>query len=419
MNDLFLIEKSRVGFGRCSTDGLGYSAYGDGRVIARRDISDYYTISAHAPSVVEIDLLKPAEVVGLMNCSSWLNRSHATEFWIDHNYLGVAYGPGEETAPIILPAGKHTLKTVILNDGSLVGHSRHTVWLLRPSAASPQNGAASDVALVTISNGTTDATCTRMHLLAYSARKQGAWLHVFGQGEEKYPGWYELKIVQLKKWIQSLPARHRYIAYVDGWDAALVTGLDEVREKFLAFNSPIVAGTEGGHGWPVTHPAWLARFPEAQKGRRFVQAGTWMGEREAIVSALDVMAALYEQYDPPSPPNTLLYEGDEANSPDQAWAHRWARGDDQFLWNCARLLKRIEPAMDFEAKIFSNLFADDTRFVGGSYEFRGSRLRDKRTGHEPCILHFPGGGKGYMHHWIGRLGLCDDTFRPNGAARDQ
>ena len=90
------------------------------------------------------------------DCSGSLNRFQATEFWVDNNYVGVAFGPGEETRPITLLPGKHTLRTILPNVGPSNSFGRHSVWLLRPATKAL---ATADVAVITISNGTSEATC--------------------------------------------------------------------------------------------------------------------------------------------------------------------------------------------------------------------------------------------------------------------
>jgi hypothetical protein len=388
---VFQVIRSNVGYGEISTSGLGYWAYAD-QIVARRNLDGYRVISAHAPSVVEIQLHEPAMLSGLMNCTAVLVHDNPVGFWVDWNYVGMASGPGDETPEIYLGPGRHELRIVHLGDNN---YWRQTVWLLRPTPLQP----APPLAVVTVSQFPEEQCHDRLLLFAATARKQGIRIHAFGTCEP-FRGYTDAKILRMREWIRSLPSHYTHVLYCDAVDTGLVASSTEILENFQSLGTPILTGAEASC-WPVAHrQEWAQAFPDACGGRNWSQAGNWIGERTAILDALDLMARWYEQMG--SEDSTGLGDPWDMRT---AWPHRWARDNDQYLWQCLQRQRNLPLTIDSEFAVIANLYAEDSRFDGsGAFAFDQTRLVDKITGHRPCVLHFSGGAHNYFHQWLGRLG---------------
>jgi hypothetical protein len=150
------------------------------RVTLPNDWPCYETISADAPSELEIVTIKPVALTGFLDVAGEI--SGECRFWVDDNWLGDVSYPGHRTPEIILDAGRHRLDVTAAD-----GACRHSAWGLRPASitCSDSDEATPDNAAVVVILGYERHQGREVcRLLLASARRQGIYLHVRRIGEE-------------------------------------------------------------------------------------------------------------------------------------------------------------------------------------------------------------------------------------------
>lgn len=326
----------------------------------------YETISAHAPSELEIVTTKPFALMGFMDITSKFRGE--CRFWVDENWLGDIFYPGNRTPEIVLDAGRHRLDVTALDKDN-----RHSVWGLRPVSVPDSNSECAtpeNTAVVVIS-----AYAERCHgrhacqFLTASARRHDIYLHVRGIGE-KYDH-VQCKIIRLCQWIEELPDRYRSILYVDARDSIFLRDLGACCAAFNRCGQPILMGTER-NCHPVSDADWRESFPRHPSNRRWPNSGVFFGRRRELVSALKLLRRLSEQE---SFPAYVTYRSD------------------QFIWQWAWRQNLLPIAFDFDCDLVTNVFAQDTRISSDNPDFIfGPELIVRDSGARPAIAHFNGLG---------------------------
>jgi hypothetical protein len=388
----------KVGYGRLAVDaGLGFDEELCPRICGPFDLNGWHTISAHADSDVVFQTGRPVEIFGFLNCSATSDRANPVSFWVSRNRLGEAASPGDRTRSIKLSAGKFALAATCggRND------SRHSVWAFRESqssgsirGSSGRSGANPDnTALVTIAAYPAHAANQQISRFTTSCVARGCLAHVFGIGEGY--GHFYSKIERMRTWIGELPRHYRHVLYVDGRDALLARPLEAACAAFNEIKVPIVMSAEAGC-WPIFDDQWRERFPAKVGNRCWPNAGVWMGERHALLNALDVMVRLKQQLEA-----EITTTGVE-----DIWYLRNRYQDDQFLWQICYLKKLFPLHLDAECRIAANVSTMDRRlFENKDFEFNAG-LKVKETDTAPSVLHFSGpASHECMDQWAGYLGL--------------
>lgn len=94
------------------------------------------------------------------------------------------------------------------------------------------------------------------------------------------------------QWWKKIEAQQRFVLehpefthvmFTDSLDVVFAAGWDEITAKYLAYNSPIVFGTES-YCWPKKEQASL--YPETNHRSKYLNAGFWMATREAAIPFL-------------------------------------------------------------------------------------------------------------------------------------
>ncbi len=392
----FYTVAGTVGHGELAVNRLGYSDAFPTMILARDDLAGWTAISAHAPSAVRLTLRRPAMVYGFLNCSAAiLPQGQSVSFWADWNSIGDGSLPGDRTPAIYLDAGEHQLLARCAPGRNA---TRHAIWALRPTVAEipPLHGPAqaANTAVVTIGAYPPERVPDELCALAYSAHKQGAWLNVFGVGE-RYKNHFSAKINRMRQWLAALPAQYNHVLYLDGRDTVLIQPLEHICREFNAIGSPIVVSAEGSC-YPVRGPEWRERFPAHPTGRRWINAGIWMGRREALLAGLRQLDELYAGLLPSRP-----LPGHEDLLP-----YRRHITNDQFLWQAGYLKRIFRMHVDHEARLFGNVTCSDQRIpINRDFQFEDGKVIVRATGARPGVLHFSGPARlQWRDAWCGFLG---------------
>jgi len=158
-----------------------------------------------------------------------------------------------------------------------------------------------------------------VNYLADSAGIVGIPVHWYGL-RQSYEGWWRVQVTDLIPVLQSLQTSH--VLYTDARDAFFCKGLRTIEARYRSLGSPSLLISVEGDG---------------------VNAGGWMGEREAAIEALEKIKSM------------------GAENPQTRWRQALAAG-----W--------VNAEVDEGSRIF--------RVVNGDF--------DPKQGW-PCILHFAGG----------------------------
>lgn len=377
------IESARVGWGELRTDGtLGYDGGCCTIPKCREDLRDCTLISAHAPSRVEVETDEPVEIFGFLNASAQYHPNNPVEFWANWNFVGEVAMPGQATKPLQLARGRHLLVASAASNPW-----RHSLWAVRPASAVK---ARADLSVLTIAAYPEEDVPERLRLLARSARNFGVELIVCFVGQP-YVSHSESKIVRLLPILEQLNTPR--VAYVDARDCLFVAGADRILEQYRTVGSPIVVSTEA-QSWPLADPAWVQRFPKHPSGCNWLNAGQWMGERDALVTALRRLCELLDRARRPKLKSDLA----------DIDLCRRAVHDDQLFWQVAWLNGLVELAPDYDGRIFRNVNTLDTSLVDNrDFDFDEHAVY-RASGQQPCVLHFSGSAADYcMHQWGAQL----------------
>lgn len=98
------------------------------------------------------------------------------------------------------------------------------------------------------------------------------------------------------QWWRKTDAQFRFIRdhpefthfmFTDSYDIVFAAGWEEIVAKYLAYQSPIVFGTES-YCWPKQEQAVL--YPATDYRSKYLNAGFWMGERAAALPFMEEAA---------------------------------------------------------------------------------------------------------------------------------
>lgn len=177
-----------------------------------------------------------------------------------------------------------------------------------------------------------------VHYLYKSAMRHRIPLHLYGLGKT-YPHWIETHLVQCVAEMKRLDSTH--VLFTDASDAFFVAGMKDIHIAYEAMGQP-----------PVLYSV----------ERSGLNAGGWLGEREAMIHVLEV----------------LMESGDSGSTIGRT------SGDPQVRLRDAVLRGRLDVEADTESAIFQICEGDFLAVENG-------RIRNINTATKPCILHFPGG----------------------------
>jgi len=303
-----------VGYGRLGIDGrLGYDySYTDGLVYCNHAQKCDGTISAHAPSSIDIDISKPLSICGATHVSFFAKEP--ARFWVDEHWIGDLFEPGARTPWINLAPGHYTLNIEIQNKDWA-----HTLWLFNQCDRSD----ADRLAVVTVGCYDREVLPIRLRWLFQSAASAGIHVRVHGVGEA-LGNWFTRKIETLAKFIGNLPPSYEWVLYMDGNDTTVIADEAEIVSALRGYGG-VCVGAEAC-AWPCTEPGFVERF-QSPTIHKFPQAGIWGGERIALLRALWELQDLHYRIKIGKGPDFCYKDGVPI-------ANAW---DDQFLWQVLHL----------------------------------------------------------------------------------
>lgn len=106
--------------------------------------------------------------------------------------------------------------------------------------------------------------------------------------ESNYTRLFYYKIVHLRNNIIKQFKDNRLILFLDALDTDIITDKNDIVEKFQTFSSDIVIGAERNL-WPPT--VYSKLYNTRHFDTAFLNSGTFIGRRDALIHALDSMIA--------------------------------------------------------------------------------------------------------------------------------
>jgi hypothetical protein len=339
-------------------------------------------IQACSPSQIKIETQSSIRIFAVKKTAPDGREKKPIQCRVDHNYVGSLSSLSDATRPFDLSPGTHLLETE--HEGQ--DRRQAIFWIIQNAPGSDNFSAEnechpSNTVFVTYGAYPQNQVSKRISALASSAYKQGIRLHVIAVGQ-RYEH-YQIKVVALYEFIESLPPQIRYIAAIDGRDCILVRNAEHLCRQFRHTGASILISSSR-LCWPVQSSQWRTRFPKDQTRRHFISAGMFMGERCALRTALQTLRLAAKNL----PPKFA----------------RWKK-DDQFLWQYCWLNGHIQLTPDYEHRVFANTVCHD-RSTGFNRDFELKPIiRDRMTGGEPSVIHFPGAGSKFMPRWDRHIGV--------------
>lgn len=111
-------------------------------------------------------------------------------------------------------------------------------------------------------------------------------LQTYGDGQS-WPGYAQGKIIEARKFLET--REEPYAMFVDGRDTIILDSADAILERYQRIGSMILVSGEKTC-WPDVDIAPQYPYPPApfhNSPWRFINAGGWIGERLALIKALD------------------------------------------------------------------------------------------------------------------------------------
>lgn len=186
-----------------------------------------------------------------------------------------------------------------------------------------------------------EASCRRMGLTVFRYANGLPWPGNFRDGKT---------IPQLLA-VRSLPPEFTHVLYTDGGDTLAVAGEGEILQKFAATQcgGVLISGEKNCYpDWPL-HKSYPQGTPW-----KYINAGGWIGTRDAAGACLEWIAA-----------SGIV--------------------DDQRAWTRGYLTSSIPVMVDEWCQIFQTM---NRQF--GEFQQAGARLVNAATGSTPCVIHWPG-----------------------------
>lgn len=143
-----------------------------------------------------------------------------------------------------------------------------------------------------------------------------------------------------------------HFVFTDSYDIVFEAGLDEIMAKYQKLDSPIVWGAEC-YPWPKTEQASL--YPPTPHRCKYLNAGCWIGEREAALRMLEDIEATAK----------LRLQCDQGIAVDLF------------------LSKKHPVKLDTACSILFCCNIDSLNYL----DFSGKRIKTTDTGEQPCLYH--------------------------------
>ncbi|MEO6476156.1 glycosyltransferase domain-containing protein [Luteolibacter sp.] len=341
-----------------------------------------------------LDLEESAAIQGFLAGSSNLDRFNPVMFSVNHNFLGVGYGPMDSTTELVLPAGRHVLRCHC----RLAPLWRHSAWGLKRQAIDykPQ------LAVMTVGRYPIKELDWKISDFTRSLTQFGMQAHVCGAGEPTVC-WFHDKIADVLASVEALPEHYTHVLFSDATDSFVLGGEETILAEFSKMSTEFVISMERGC-WPIPDPEWNESFPHAVDNRRWPNAGGWMGTRSGIIRVLRECVRIYDEVTGSGLTGPLKYWQRYS-----AYAH-----DDQWIMQLAFLARTVPMTPDYDCRIFTNFGTAAKQLIDNpDYEAVGNRIRSKPGNTFPLVIHFSGGAwRECRDQWQALLNLKQPSDAP-------
>lgn len=198
--------------------------------------------------------------------------------------------------------------------------------------------------------------------LVSSAQRHGIKLIPYGIGKPYAPHGVVSHIHDLASAIREHGDAYDTIMMTDAYDSFFVAGEGEILKKFAIYHSPVVISAERDC-WPLPYlsESWPA---DPENPFRFPNAGGVIGVREALLGSLDYLWRNYTDVD----------LGGHGCNPQARWLDALSKG-------------KVSAQVDTACIIFQTMSACN---LDNDFAISGSRLLNKVTKCQPCVIHFNG-----------------------------
>ena len=156
-----------------------------------------------------------------------------------------------------------------------------------------------------------------------SSKKNGIYPVILGQNDAAFS--YLNKVKALREYLLNCPPEE-IILFTDCWDVIILSGENEIIEKFRSFNRPVVFSTEKILMTIKRGDECLKQWPAGIMPYRWLSSGGFIGYAEAILGILNALHAV-NYYD---------------------------ISDDQSIFYCYFLDHPDELVLDYKQEIFGN-----------------------------------------------------------------
>ena len=162
------------------------------------------------------------------------------------------------------------------------------------------------------------------------------------------------------------------ILFADAYDSLFVQSSEIILNKFREAGEQIIFSTE-----KTCHPdkKLMPRFPSKNGLWRFLNSGGFIGWSKDLYQLLGDVIKYNEHIDAPT--------------------EKMARND-QYIWTRFHLSNPDRIKLDYNCSIFQSiLWTNPTREL----DFSKSGVVNRKTGHDPCMLHFNGGCASLLNYY--------------------
>ena len=162
------------------------------------------------------------------------------------------------------------------------------------------------------------------------------------------------------------------ILFADAYDSLFVQNEQTILQKFREAGEQIIFSTE-----KLCHPdkTLMPKFSSNNGPWRFLNSGGFIGWSKDLYQLLDDVVKYNEGIDAPT--------------------KKMARND-QYIWTRYYLENPDRIKLDYDCRIFQSiLWTNPTREL----EFSKTQMINRKTGHDPCVLHFNGGTASLLSHY--------------------
>lgn len=219
-------------------------------------------------------------------------------------------------------------------------------------------------------------------VVTISSHRPDAWYYLYDQFfkslaghpsiviQPQYWGGLSTKPKVLYRAIEQGAIDTKYIIFTDCWDLVFARTPDDVMDRYLAFDSPIVISCEK-NCFPDDLKEDFEKF-NPKTDYKYLNSGFIVGEVEAIFTCLEAMDLPNLQDD--------HYDAEKGCN---------YHPNDQFEWQKVFVRQAVPMKLDYFQALSQTLHDEKIE----NFEFDKHGIKNKTIGSYPCAFHFNGGAK--------------------------